>query len=197
MKIKNIQPQIFQSSSIPKRLDKVLIDKKIGDKTFCVQDIFIKNISKNKEIASTPIVDFLGNGTSAIAFETKDGKVLKLSRREHYPLFRPIEDFDVPIFKKGKAGKIHYYFEEKLLQHGLDDGFILEMRDMIKEKGYAYADLGLSDIHQIGISERGTLHLIDPECARFKTIFHAIWKKFKMSCPNKLSFSRFSKALHK
>ena len=197
MNIKNIHSIIFQANITPKRLDKVLIDKKIGDKTFDIDDIFIKNIKKDENIASTPIVDFIGNGASAYAFETEDGNILKLSNGSHYPLWRPKESFDVPIYKQGKAGKIHYYFEEKLLQHGMTDGFILIMRDMIKEKGYMPSDLGLDDLHQIGLSEKGTLYLIDPECARFKTIFHALWKKIQTLFSNKLSFSRLSKALHK
>ena len=197
MKIEQIWSINFQSNKKSQRLDRVLTEKKIGNKIFDISDVFIKNIIKNEQIASTPIIDFIGKGSSACAIETEDGKVLKLSHGNHYPLFRPIEDFDVPIYKKGKVGEIYYYFEEKLLQHGMNNGFVKIMKQKIKEKGYSSNDLGNDDVHQIGISKSGTLYLIDPECAKFKTIFHALWKKFKTLIPNKLSFSHFSKALHK
>jgi len=197
MRIKNINTIIFKANNAPQRLDKVLIDNKIGDKKIAISDVFIKDIIKNEEVASTKIVDFIGNGASAYAFETEDGKILKLSHGNHYPFLRPHESFDVPIYKQGKIGNIYYYFEEKLMQHGMTEGFVEIMRDMIKEKGYRVSDLGPNDLHQIGLSKKGTLHLIDPECARFKTVFHAFWKKIQTLISNKLSFSRFSKALHK
>ena len=194
MKIKNNNYYIAFKS---KPLIQVLKDQNISGKHFEIDDIFLKEVSKNKKLASTPIENFIGKGSIAIAIETSDGKVLKLTEGNHYPFARPHEDFDVPVFEQGKIGKIHYYFEEKLIQHGMNDGFILIMRDMIKSKGYKAYDLGRNDLHQIGLSSKGTLHLIDPECAKFKTIFHALWKKTKDLFANKLSSFHFSKALHK
>ena len=193
----NINTITFKAKNTPQRLDNILINKKIGEKSFDIKDVFIKNIAKSEEIASTKIVDFIGNGASAYAFETEDGKILKLSHGSHYHFARPQENFDVPIYKQGKVGNIYYYFEEKLMQHGMTEGFVEIMREMIKEKNYRINDLGSNDIHQIGLSTKGTLHLVDPECARFKTIFHALWQKAKTLFSSKLSSSRFSKALHK
>ncbi len=198
MKICKNEPLIFfKSSNNTKTLEQTLRDKSVADKSFEIEDIFVKNIANDKELAQTLIRDYIGCGSSAIAFETENGEVLKLTEGNHYPFGRPRENFDVPIYREGKINKIHYYFEEKLLQHGLSDGFVEIMRDMIREKGYKPYDLEENAIHQIGISSKGTLHLIDPECAQFKTIFHALWKKSKTALSSKLSFSHFSKALHK
>ncbi len=188
---KNNYQILFKS----KTLEQALNDQNIDGKKFEVRNCF-KRVLKNKELASTPIRDYLGCGSSAIAFETENGVVLKLSESTHYPLGRTQEDFDVPIYKKGKTKGIYYYFEEKLMQHDLNEGFVEIVRDMIIEKGYKPHDLEENATHQIGFSKNGALYLIDPECARHKTIFHALWKELKNSF-NKLSFSRFSKALHK
>lgn len=156
-----------------------IIERNIGNSSQI--DIFAKSVEKDSELASTPIKRYIGKGSSAIVFETKNGDILKLTNGNHFLLNRPHEDFDVPIIKSGKVGSIRYYFEEKLLQHGLSDGFVEIMRDMIIEKGYKPYDLGEGDIQQIGLSREGKLFLADSECARFKTIFHALWyhtKKF-------------------
>ena len=180
-----------------KTLAQALKDKNISDKNFEVSDVFIKSVLQDEKLASTPIKDLIGFGSSAIAFETEDKEVLKLSEGNHFPFARPHESFDVPIYRQGKVGKIHYYFEEKLLQHDMTSGFVAIMRDMIKAKGYRPHDLGSWDLHQIGLSSSGKLYLIDPECARFKTIFHALWKKVKSCNVNKQISSHFSKALRK
>ncbi len=142
-------------------------------------DYYIKNICKDTELAETKINRKIGEGSSAIVYETEDGDVLKLTRNNHFPLRRPHEDFDVPIKKQGKSGKVYYYFEEKLYQHNLNTGFVNQIKDMIAKKGYKTWDLGGYGIHQIGLSESGQLYLLDPECARYKNIFHACWQKLK------------------
>lgn len=142
-------------------------------------DDYIHNIEKSPELAETKILKRIGSGSSAIVYETEDGDILKLTKYRHYPIFRQQEDFDVPIKKQGKAGKIHYYFEEKLYQHNLNEVFVRLIKDMIRDKGYEIYDLGDFDIHQIGMTKDGRLYLLDPECARFKTIFHVIYNKIK------------------
>lgn len=142
-------------------------------------DNFIENISQNQKLSKTKIVRKIAAGSSAIVYETEDGDVLKLTRRSHYPLFRPQEDFDVPIKESGKAGEVHYYIEEKLFQHNLHSGFAKEIQEKIKNKGYKVYDFGSYGIHQIGMSKDGKIYLLDPECARYKTIFHALWNKLK------------------
>lgn len=148
-------------------------------------DEFVKDISKNKNLANTKVTKYLGRGASAIVFETPDGNVLKLTYGNHFPLNRPIQDFDVPIYKKGKAGKVFYYIEEKLYQQGLSDGFVSIMRDMIKNSGFKPYDMCDGDIFQVGLSKEGRLYLLDPECARYKTFFHAVWDKMKKFCKSR------------
>ncbi len=142
-------------------------------------DVFIKAVSNNEKLSNIKIKNFLAQGSSAIVFETDDNKILKLTTGNHFPLNRPTEDFDVPIYEKGKIGKIHYYLEEKLYQHGLSEPFVQEIKERIKNKGYKSFDIYDGDINQIGLSKDGKLYLLDPECAKYKTIFHAIFDKIK------------------
>ena len=140
---------------------------------------FAQNVDKNEELAGTKVKKYLIRGSSAVVFETPEGDVLKLTSGNHFPLNRPQEDFDVPIIKKGKAGKVRYYFEEKLSQRGLSEGFVQEIKEQIKAAGYKCSDLRDYDTFQIGLSEKGKLYLLDPECAKYKTVFHAIGDKCK------------------
>ena len=142
-------------------------------------DIFLKNVSKNEELSNIKVSKYLGRGSSAVVFETSDGNILKLTETNHFPLNRPVQSFDVTIYKHGKAGKIHYYFEEKLFQHGLSEGFVSIMKDMIKAAGLRPYDLLDGDVFQLGMSKEGKLYLLDPECAKYKTIFHEIFDKMK------------------
>ena len=142
-------------------------------------DIFIKEVSPNKDLASQEITGLAGRGSAALAFNLPDGKILKLSAGNHFPMNRPHESFDVPVYKKGKSGKMYYYIEEKLYQHGLSPVFVQDIKDAIKQKGYKTFDFYDYDIHQIGISKEGKLYLLDSECARYKTIFHALFDKTK------------------
>ena len=142
-------------------------------------DEFIENIEKNKEISNLTVSKYINKGSSAVVFETPEGDILKLTSENHFPMNRPHESFDVPVFKKGKSNKIYYYIEEKLYQHGLSDGFVETMKEMIKAKGYKISDLCESDIQQLGLSKTGKLYLLDSECAKYKTIFHALFDKFK------------------
>lgn len=141
-------------------------------------DLFVKDVN-NTQLGSILIKKFVGNGSSAWAFETMDGDILKLSVGSHFPIGRPHEIFDVPIKKQGKVGKTHYYLEEKIYQHNMPEYFVNLIIEKIKNKGYKVCDLSPSDLHQIGMSESGELYLLDPECARFKTIFHALFYRFK------------------
>lgn len=142
-------------------------------------DIFLDNVSKNKEVSEIKVNKYLNRGSSALVFETPEGDILKLTSGNHFPMNRPHADFDVPIFKKGKCGKIFYYIEEKLYQHGITEGFVEIIKDKIKAEGYRVSDLFTYDVHQVGLSGSGKLYLLDPECAKYKTIFHAIYDKLK------------------
>ena len=142
-------------------------------------DIFIKEISKNKNIAEKSVKKYLNKGSNALVFETPDGKILNLTLGNHFPMNRPVESFDVPVYEHRKIGKVHCYLEEKLYQHGLSDVFVEEIKDSIRKKGYRPFDIYDGDINQIGLSKEGKLYLLDPECAKYKTIFHALFDKIK------------------
>ena len=144
-------------------------------------DLFVKEVNNSEELSSVLIKRIAGNGSFAWAFETSDGDILKLSAGSHFPLGRPQESFDVPIKKQGKIGKMHYYQEEKLYQHDMPEHFVELVIEKIKKAGYRVSDLSTADTHQIGMSEKGELYLLDPECAKFKTIFHALFHKIKKS----------------
>ena len=142
-------------------------------------DIFIKETAKDTKLSSQRVCHLVGRGSTAAAFETQDGKILKLSVGNHFPMNRPHESFDVPLYEKGKVGQVYYYIEEKLYQHGLSPEFVQDVKLAIKQKGYKTFDFYDYDIQQIGISKDGKLYLLDPECAKYKTIFHAVFNKVK------------------
>ena len=147
-----------------------------GDKPIVQR--FIDDLNISGKILNKKIVKMLGSGSSAIAFETPDGKVIKITDGRHVPFDRPMEAFDVPVFKKGKCGKTHFYIEEKLLQHNMPDYLVEIVRNKIILSGYRTYDLYRYDLHQIGISaQNGDVYLLDPECARYKTVFHAMFDK--------------------
>ena len=138
---------------------------------------FIDDLNLSGKILNKKIIKMLGSGSSAITFETPDGKVIKITDGNHFPLNRPHAVFDVPVYKKGHKGKTYYYIEEKLYQHAMPVFWVDSVRDMIRDKGYRPFDLYEYDTHQIGISKNGQIYLLDPECARYKTVFHAMFDK--------------------
>jgi hypothetical protein len=140
---------------------------------------YLENVYQNETLANYRVSKYIATGSSAIVFETEDGNVLKLTKGNHFPLNREVQDFDVPIYKKGKAGKVYYYVEEKLSQHSMPDYFVEIMKDRIKNAGFKSDDLLSYDTFQLGLSKEGELYLLDPECAKYKTTFHAIYAKLK------------------
>ncbi len=141
---------------------------------------FIKDLSRKKDtnkILKRKVTKLSGYGTSAMVFDTADGKVIKLTNGNHFPLNRPIEIFDVPVYLHGKSRKTHFYVEEKLFQHDMPVYWVNTVKDMIKSAGYKAYDFFDYDTHQIGISKNGRLYLLDPECARYKTVFNALFDK--------------------
>ncbi len=143
---------------------------------------FIRDLQANKrikKILQRKVIKLAGYGSSAAAFETADGKIIKITDGNHIPMNRPLSCFDVPVFKQGKSGRTHFYLEEKLYQHQMPQYWVDTVRDMIKNQGFKPFDLYDCDTHQIGISAKGRIYLLDPECARYKTIFHAIFDKAK------------------
>lgn len=173
-----ISPVSFNASkTVP--LVKALQDLQTNPDDTKTVDIFIKELSKNKTLLQQPVKKYIGKGSAAIVFETPEGNVLKLTLGNHFPMNRPVESFDVPVYEHSKSGKVHCYIEEKLYQHGLCDAFVEEVKRSIRKKGYRTFDIYDGDVFQIGFSKEGKLYLLDPECAKYKTIFHAFFDKIK------------------
>lgn len=131
------------------------------------------------ELAKSPLQEFkikqlIGYGSSALALETTNNRVLKLSRENHFPMNRPVEDFDARVFDRGKVGKMHYYLAEKCTPCESGMGYADIMSDIIEEKGYRAWDIGTWDDFQVGFNSKCELKLLDPECARYKTPFHKL-----------------------
>lgn len=183
MTINNLDNKVSNKAGVTpefKELRQAIIDAKNNDFiTKSERDVLLKNIEKNKELSEMKVKKYLCRGTSAVVFETSDGDVLKITEGSHYPLGRKQESFDVPVLQKGKAGKLRYYIEKKLSQHDMPVEFIEVIKEEIKKKGYKPYDLDSWDLHQIGMTENGELYLLDPECARHKSIFHALWHWLK------------------
>lgn len=157
--------------------EKELSEGIIGDKS--TVERFIQDLSNAKRIANRKITKLMGYGSSAAVFEMPDGNVLKITDGNHFPMNRPLSSFDVPVLKKGHSGKTYYYVEEKLYQHNMPVYWVDTVKEMIKSKGFRTSDLYSWDTHQIGISRNGKIYLADPECAKYKTVFHAIVDKAK------------------
>ena len=172
----------------PVKLKKALYDILQCDElakniTDCPQKVnsFLKDLANVKNFLNKKVIGLIGFGRNSMAFETPSGKVIKLTQGNHFPLNRPLQEFDVPVYQKGHFNKTYYYIEEKLYQHALSRQFVVNMMEKIKENGFKPFDMSSADFHQIGISKAGKLYLADPECAEYKTIFHAVWDKFKTS----------------
>lgn len=162
------------------RDDKNINEGIVGEKK--IINRFISDLQSNKQtqgILHKKVIKLAGYGASAAVFETADGKIIKITDGNHIPMNRPSAVFDVPVFKKGKSGKTHFYVEEKLYQHAMPVIWLDQIKNMIKQAGYKPCDLYEYDTHQIGISKDGKLYLLDAECAKYKTIFHALVDKIK------------------
>lgn len=169
--------------TLKKALYDILRDKKIDRGVIGEKDViyrFINDLRAQGDILKSKIIKLAGFGARAAVFETEDGQILKLTDGNHFSMKRPAKDFDLPILKSGHKGKTYYYIEEKLSRHDIPDYFVEEMRDMIKAAGLRPHDLYDGDTHQLGLCPKtGKLYLLDPECARYKTVFHALFDKAK------------------
>lgn len=74
---------------------------------------FIEDVSNKPQIAEMKVKSLYGVGAYALAFETKDNKILKITGMEHFPFDRDIADFDLPIEKKGGGSAIHVIIWKK------------------------------------------------------------------------------------
>lgn len=156
-----------------KELKEGIVGEKVTIQRF-LKDLQEKQVQK---ILERKVVSLRGYGSSAVAFETADGKIIKLTDGNHFPLNRPHAIFDVPVFKRGNSGRTYFYIEEKLYQHNMPVYWVDTVKDMIKSDGYRAVDIYDCDTHQIGVSKNGRVYLVDPECARYKTPVHAVVDK--------------------
>ena len=173
--------QILYNTPIPvqKALKNILTTKNwdiknsFSDVTKMITNI-ITDLRLNSEIANTEVTALIGCGSYAIAFETKDEKVLKLSDKNHFPFNRKPANFDVPIFKMGKLGNYgtHYYLEKKLSSENLEHTELEKFCEEITSQGYYLEDILNENCiipdfkaRQFGKDENGKLYLLDPGCA--------------------------------
>ena len=128
-------------------------------------DDFLKNIKIKK---------LLDLGAFALVFETEDGKILKLTKGNHYPNGRKPDFFDLPIKKQGKCCRTYYYLEDKITNDNITQDELKMFVKKIEEKGYImkdYLDNIFSDcvnpkirVEQFGKTRDGILYLVDPGC---------------------------------
>ncbi len=156
---------------------------------------------RHSNIADMEVKSLVGMGNFAFAFETMDGKVLKISERNHFPFNRAIADFDLPIEKHGKFGSdndYHYYIEEKVTQEGIQQEELETLVKKIQDEGYFMRDHLENEVpewyikpgekrikvSQFGRAKDGKVYLIDPGCAQeteltYRKYFIKIGKKLK------------------
>ena len=181
---RNAWGQRIVKYNTPVSLEKVLKDLKednsyklgiVSEKS--VLKNFLENLKQTAGILKTEIVKMAGYGNRAIAFETTDGKILKITRNNHFHRNRPPEFFDVPIYKRGHVKDTYYYLEEKLSQEHLPSDAGQIVKKQIESIGYKTFDYNPDKVMQIGMNKDGKLFLLDSECARSRTIFHTIFRK--------------------
>lgn len=163
------------------------------------------SIEKCKNIKDIKIKSLKGMGFFALAFETEDGKILKITEQQHFPNNRKPADFDVPIYKSGqinKAKPFYYYLEEKLEQKSMSQEELKIFIESIKEKGFILRDYMARfsfdefdnpnipiKMEQFGKSAEGKIYLLDPGCVlepskpkfnKFKNFSNLISKFFQI-----------------
>lgn len=135
---------------------------------------FIEDVSSDPQIAEIKVSSLYGIGAFALAFETEDNKILKITGMEHFPFDRDIADFDLPIEKKGQIGYSRYYLEEKVSQDDITQEELKELCANIISQGYTLKDYVLEldenaemiiKTQQFGRAKNGKIYLIDPGCA--------------------------------
>ena len=137
----------------------------------------LSQILQTKEIGKTKVKSLIGIGAFALAFETENGQILKITDTEHFPNGRKPAKFDLPIIQSGKLSKFppyHYYLEEKVTQNDLTQEELRTIVKEIKSLGYRMKDYlihydteGYEIIKkdQFGRAKNGKIYLIDPGCA--------------------------------
>lgn len=163
-------------------LDNILQNDYLCEKLLCrfhnqtQLESFKKDLKDVDTLKKIKVKNLFGIGAFALAFETTDGKILKIIHNEHFPYNREAAFFDLPILKHGKSGDTYFYLEEKVSQDNISQEELRAFVKKIKDHGYKMQDYLLhftpeeqSDntirVCQFGKTKDGKLYLIDPGCA--------------------------------
>lgn len=153
-----------------------------------------ENLKQMKNLSEHRVKSLEGIGAFAFAFETEDGKILKVTPYQHFPNGRKPDDFDLPIEKTGNKNGVYYYLEAKVSNENITDNELKEFINYIREKGYTVRDyIGFTadeeylNKAQFGKTPDGKLYLIDPGCAvapykrkfAITSLIKKLWSFFK------------------
>ncbi|MCR5266689.1 MAG: hypothetical protein K6E29_08895 [Cyanobacteria bacterium RUI128] len=139
-------------------------------------------LETNTTLRDTRVTGMIDFGRQAFVFEREDGKVLKITKGDHF-LGRKVEDFDLPIIEGGRIvpkSNYYYYVEEKVSSNNVPEDKIKGVINLIKSKGYRLCDgIGPGNLraNQFGLATDENVYLIDPECARSKNFLLTAYKK--------------------
>lgn len=131
----------------------------------------IDGLKKTPNIGKLMVNKIIGLGVFAFVFDIGHNKVLKITKNNHFPNNRPVEDFDAPVLEKGRLnnGKGAHYYIAKKLDTNLNKREILSVYERIKAKGYKVEDIfsygNKYRKEQFGKDSKGNTYLIDPGCA--------------------------------
>ena len=133
------------------------------------------DISSSEFLRDLKVKKLVGLGAFAFAFETDDGKILKITNGNHFPNRRKPDFFDVPIIQQGKACRTYYYIEDKLSQDDLSQDELKNLVKQIEERGYSLRDIYYTTLdgeclnkikpEQFGRAKDGKIYLLDAGCA--------------------------------
>lgn len=169
IELKKAIMDILRDKVLLKELSKIRINPRLE-----LQELE-QEILKSEEIGDMKIKSLIGYGYKALVFETESGKVIKITRGDHFNGRQPA-DFDLPIEKSGKLipdGEYYYYIEDKVSRENIGKDEVLQFIKQVKQAGYRLKDcredglfFGKINAFQFGRVSDGKIYLIDPECAQ-------------------------------
>lgn len=153
----NVSQALFHKMHTPDELEEMAFDISASD--------FLRDIKVKK---------LIGLGAYAFAFETEDGKILKITNGNHFHNKRKPDFFDIPIIHQGRMCRTYYYLEDKLSQDDLTQEELKNLVKQIEEKGYILRDVYYSSRYgeisdkvkpeQFGRAKDGKIYLLDAGC---------------------------------
>lgn len=161
-----------------------------------LQEMFV-NLFQFKELKDVKVKQLCGMGHYALAFETTDGDILKITNKKHFPNNRKPAFFDLPIKKSGGSNDTYFYLEEKVDSENITNVEMNNLLMKIQEEGYITQDF-LTTVEeegaeykifrkeQFGKTKDGTVYIVDPGCVKepdtlsFKFKHHFIDKLKKL-----------------